>query len=372
MLPLILRSKGARHQLQVSGSELFAPHANVAEVTPWRNVIADDGVKLIGTVAEPSIYSTFGTIRADTTIECTLSQLDADVDPLAHAGIILRWQDASNFAVGVMIKPSNGHFQVVDKIGGGETIYYDHAVTGGLSYNTRYKIIVELKVMLAACSLYDLNGSLLDTYLLTVQEGTPATGYNAAHIYGATAIFHSLRAWDGLGADLINSNMVFASVYPAEHRSGLLVASSQADFYSDGTNGSANTWMKFLTNIKKTNFFMTGTFIYKSGRVCGVAFRNGADGQTGYELFYDTNGASSAVKFYKDNLITLITSTAAPAMVADTEYPWSLIVSGTTYTWVINGHTYSFTDASYPTKGYIGLLGHKSHYLLKDWITVGG
>ena len=371
MFPFIFRSKGSCHPLQVSGSELFAPHANANESTPWKNVISDEGVKLIGTVAAPSIYSTFGVIIADSTVECTLSQLDADVGATSHSGLILRWQDISNLAVGVMINIATGHFEVVDKLGGGETVYYDHAVAGGLSYNTRYKIRVELAAMTAVCSLYDVSGALLDTYTLAVQVGTPATGYTAAHVYGATAVFHSVRSWDGSSADLVNSNMVFASVSTLQHRSGLLVTSNQIDFYADGTNGSVSGWMNILTNINILNFYMTGTFIYKAGRVCGVSFRSDGEG-TGYQFYYD-NTAAGNVKLYKGKVTTQIQAwTGQGLMVADTEYPWSLRVLGTTYTWVINGHTYSVTDATYPTKGYIGLLGFQGHYLLKDWITVGG
>ena len=355
--------------MQASGSELFAAHANDTESTPWKNVISDEGVKLIGSVSGPSIYSTFGVAIADSTVECTLSHLDADFGGTSHSGLILRWQDSDNLAVGVMINIGTGHFEVVDKFGG-ETVYYDHAVTGGLSYNTRYKIRVELSGMTAICSLYDAPGTLLDTYTHTVQAGTPATGYTAAHIYGATAVFHSIRSWDGLAADLVNSNMVFASVSTAQHRSGLLVSSNQLDYYSDGTNGSANGWMNMLTNIKILNFYMTGTFIYKSGRVCGVSFRSDGEG-AGYQFFYD-NTASGNVKLYKGKITTSIQAwTSQGLMVVDTEYPWSLRVLGTTYTWVINGHTYSVTDASYPSKGYIGLLGFQGHYQLKDWITVG-
>lgn len=293
-----------------------------------------------------------------------------DNDSHVHGGVGLRYNGSSSDMAGlIMLSAEAGELQAVDRFGGTEYIVFRRSIAGGISYGQPYRLLIECTSGDSVrVRLYNATtGALLDDHSYTLTVGSTATGTPFAHTFAAKMTINNFGLRTSADVPVISSDVeTYASLYSAA-APRLLCASGALDMFSNGANGSVNSWAFALSPVKRGSIKVTGSMKRVSAtRNIGFLLRhNGVSGGTCYVLYHDTSGGLKFGRFSGTTLTTIQTS--AKTLTTGVNYPFTLTVSGNDYTLVVDGTTFGpFTDTTYVADGFFGFLGFQANNQFSD------
>ena len=321
-------------------------------------------------VSAVSIYCPFAKSVSTCVIDCVI-KINAGYGGTPsnqHGGLGVAWVDDSNLGACVMPNLGTGNLDIRELVGGSEK--QDDIVGVGCVANHEYRLRIDFTNATPSATNCTVNfwdnqtGSHLVTdYVHNFHSSIPTNGLPFIHSFAASVTVLSCAVYQSDGVTIISTGpQLFAGV-----------SSSSGSFENTGptiskgvaTVNAGSSWHNYISPVFATDCTITGFIRPVSGRAPGVAFRTSASGNGGYGFYYDDSL----------NQLRLAINLASPSVVpgplctltAGTEYPFTVTVRGSVFTFTINGVTMTVSDSTYTAGGYVGPMNFGSQADYRNW-----
>lgn len=338
-------------------------------IDPTNGLLLDPG----GTTAA---WAAIGTNVNYATIDTTfvLNKAYGVADPQDHCGVAFASSDASgtSFSAGFFCNLGNGKLDSIDRTNGTEVYDSTFTTVYGFTTNMQIRMLARLTNTLATCSVWTNGVLAVNNATHNLMPGAVTNGWLMAHCYGATASYRGITN-TGPSGSIISAPPLYANESATLGLDGDMVASGGGSLtiHCDGSDNSANDYKLLMSQFAMTNGTINFTMQRVSGRGMGILFAGTNSGRC-YVIWYDNNNTQFRLFHYVNGGPTVLSASSSVTMNTGVDYPCSLTISGTNFTFVGNGVTFNAHDNASVSSGYVGMMGFQSVVKFQNWTNSPG
>lgn len=352
-------------RVNVAGQQVCVPYDAVggAKIST-SGFITDSGASNL------SKYFTIGVSKSNVILNVVLTPLAGYTgnsvagywsNEYCHGGPMLRYTDNNNFGgmVTLNAEPTN-RIETIDRVAGTEYKVFHNLPANSIQYGRPYRLLVDNSSgNTFTVSCWDMvTGALLTNFTASITNTAISAGVQGTHTYGQSFVVNEWRTTYPDGTVWMSTSQQWVQNH-ANDQKGLWASNGVLRVFSNGSSNSVNGWIYPVSTIEATAGSIRGIMRPISGRNHGISFKNTEKGN-GIAIYWDQSNGDIRVATNVP-VSPSIVGTFTGSLSYGTSYEWTLrFLSSTTFSWTINGATYTVTNSTYPTGKFFGLLGFQA------------